>query len=267
MRDKIKVLFLASDPFFDRAPLRLDEEVRAVGNALRKGTARDSVELIPYFATRTRDLQEALLRHDPQIVHFAGHGGGSGVIYLGDAQGRPGAVGKEALAKLFGLLSEWVKVVILNGCDTLPIVEALSEVVDYSIGMNQPLGDASAISFARAFYGALGMGKSVQASFDLAVIQLEIEGNPDASIPVLHVRPGVDPVTPLVAPPPSSHAPATEGGAVAQPSDGAGDHVINYGKFHGDRMVFENRPGSEKKTRQVVNFEEGSGDDYIFRNG
>ena len=73
MRDRIRVLFLASDPFRDRAPLRLDEEVRAIDHALRKGSARDRVELVSHFATRTRDLQDALMRHDPQIVHFAGH--------------------------------------------------------------------------------------------------------------------------------------------------------------------------------------------------
>lgn len=190
MRDKIRVLFLASDPFGDGAPLRLDREVRAV----RGGVARAGVELVPYFAANTRDLQTALLLHEPQIVHFAGEGAG---IHLADAHGRRGAVGKEALATLFGILSEWVKVVILNGSGTLPLVHVLGEVVDHAIGMDQPLGDASAIVFARAFYGALGAGRTVQASFDLAVRQLEMEGSAGSAIPVLRSRAGVDPAVPL----------------------------------------------------------------------
>ena len=203
MQDKIRVLFLASDPFRDRAPLVLDREVRAV----RGGVARGGVELIPYFAANTRELQTALLLHEPQIVHFAGHGAG---IHLADAHGRPGAVGKEALATLFGILSEWVKVVVLNGSDTLPLVRVLGEVVDHAIGMDQPLGDTSAIVFARAFYGALAAGRTVQASFDLAVRQLEMEGSAGSAIPVLRSRPGVDPAEPLGAepggppPPPAS---------------------------------------------------------------
>jgi hypothetical protein len=263
MQDKIRVLFLASDPFRDRAALRLDEEVRAVRHAIHRGTARDGVELIPYFAARTRDLQDALLRHNPRIVHFAGHGGDTGVIYMGDASGRPGAVGKEALAALFGILSEWVKVVILNGCDTLPIVEALSEVVDYSIGMSQPLGDDTAIVFAEAFYGALGMGKSVKDSFDLAVNQLRIEGNAAAPIPVLRIRPGVDPSLPLAGP----VLPAPAGDSGAQPARLPDGQVITFGKFRGNRTVWENRPGSEVKSTQRIKIDEATGDDYVFRNG
>lgn len=261
MADTIKVLFLASDPFRDRAPLRLDEEVRAIDHALRKGRAHEGVELIPHFATRTRDLQDALLRHDPQIVHFAGHGGDGGVIYLGGADGRPGAVGKEALAKLFGILSEWIKVVVLNGCDTLPIVEALGEVVDYAIGMNRPLSDASAIVFAEAFYGALGMGRTVQASFSLAVNQLQLEGNAEASKPVLRIRSGVDPAVPLVsAAAVPSPAPAGDGSAV-EPSDIG--MVTEIKTLDADDVLFENRAGSGKS---VHRFDNVSGRGYIFRN-
>ncbi|HEY0152212.1 MAG TPA: hypothetical protein VGB92_09455 [Longimicrobium sp.] len=200
MQDNVEALFLASDPFREGASLRLHTEVRGVERAIRRGRAHDRVKLVPCFAPRTRDLQDALMLHDPRIVHFAGPGEGHGVIYLADAYGRRGVVEKEELAKLFGILSEWIKVVILNGCDTLPMVEALGDVVDYAIGMDQPLCDASAIVFAEAFYGGLGMGKPVQAAFDLAVGRLESEGFEATAIPVLRIRPGVDPAVPLLAP-------------------------------------------------------------------
>jgi hypothetical protein len=193
MEDALRVLFLASDPFRHGAPLRLREEVRAVEHAIR--CVRERVELVPCYAPRTRDLQNVLLRHDPRIVHFAGHGG---VIRLGDAHGRRGVVEKEALAKLFGILSEWIKVVILNGRGTLPVVEALGDAVDYAIGMDQPLGDAAGTAFAGTFYRALGMGMAVQASFDLAASRLS---HAEAATPVLRIRPGVDPAVPLLADP------------------------------------------------------------------
>jgi len=201
MRDTLTVLFLASDPFRDGAALRLDEEVRAIDRALREGHVRDRVELVAHFGTRTGDLGDALLRHDPQVVHFAGRGDDPCVLYLGDEHGQPRPVTKEALATLFGDLSEWIEVVMLNGCDTLPTVEVLSEVVDYAIGMDRPLGDASAIVFAQAFYGALAMGRTVKTSFELAVRQPEIEGSAGSTRPVLRIRPGVDPAVPLVAAP------------------------------------------------------------------
>lgn len=199
MEDALRVLFLASDPFQDDAPLRLGEEVVAVEHAIGRGR----VELVPCYAPRTRDLQNALLRHDPRIVHFAGHGG---PIRLGDTHGRRGVVGTEALAKLFGILSEWITVVVVNGRDTLPVVEALGEVVDYAIGMDQPLGDASAIAFAGAFYGALETGMTVQASFDFAASRF---GRAEAATPVLRIRPGVDPSVPLLADPAGSRPQAS----------------------------------------------------------
>ncbi|HEX9938237.1 MAG TPA: CHAT domain-containing protein [Longimicrobium sp.] len=262
MQDRLKVLFLASDPFRDRAPLRLDEEVRAIEHAIRGGRERDRVELIPHFATRTRDLQDALMRHDPQIVHFAGHGDDSGVLYLGDEYGRPRPVGKEALAKLFGILREWIRVVILNGCDTLPTVEALGEVVDYAIGMNQPLSDASAVVFAQAFYGALAMGRTVQASFELAVNRLQLEGSAEAGTPVLRIRPGVDPALPLVTPPAGAGPSPGDGGA--QPS---GARQVNvFDTFRGDDTSLEALPGSGNET-QENRFGNASGNRWTFRTG
>ena len=264
MRDRIRVLFLASDPFRDRAPLRLDEEVRAIDHALRKGSARDRVELVSHFATRTRDLQDALMRHDPQIVHFAGHGDDPGVLYLGDEYGRPRPVGKEALGKLFGILGEWIKVVVLNGCDTLPTVEVLGEVVDYAIGMNRPLTDAAALIFAEAFYGALAMGRTVKESFDLGVCQLEIEGSDESATPVLRIRPGVDPAAPLAVRPPDGAPPSTEGGGSAAP--GRPRLAGTFERYRGAKALFEVLPGSADET-QELHFGDAYIDHAIFRTG
>lgn len=214
MHDTLKVLFLAPDPFHDGARLRLNQEVRAIGDAMRRGRACDTVELVSYFATRASDLREAVLQHQPQIVHFAAHGDASGAIYLGDENGRPRRVDREALRSLFGSLNHAVRVVVLNGCYTLETVEALSEVVDYTVGMSRPISDASAIDFAEAFYTALAMGRNVLAAFELAVSQLELEGNPEASIPVRRIRRGVNLDLPLVAPP-------TDGAAGPRPPNGA----------------------------------------------
>lgn len=263
MRDKITVLFLASDPFRGQAALRLDEEVRAIDRAIQRGGARERVELVAHFATRTRDLQNALMRHDPRIVHFAGHGGDPGVLYLGDERGRPRPVGKEALGKLFSHLTDYVKVVILNGCDTLPTVDVLGEVVDYAIGMNRPLSDASAIVFAEAFYGALAMGRTVRASFDLAVIQMEIENNREATTPVLRIRPGVDPAVPLVTMPAAAPAGPAGGGA----GDGlpvAAGQVNTFDTLRTRHGLIESGPG---ETRQRNHFGDATIDHLTIRGG
>ncbi|HEV3048983.1 MAG TPA: CHAT domain-containing protein [Longimicrobium sp.] len=228
MQDKLKVLFLASDPFRDGALLRLDRELRAIGRAIRRGRARDSVELVSHFATRVSELREAVLQHQPHVVHFAAQGDAPGTICLADENGHPQPLDREALRSLFGALNHTVRVVVLNGGYTPETVEALSEVVDYSVGMNRPISDASAIHFAEAFYTALAMGRNVLAAFELAVSQLELEGNPDASIPLRRIRRGVNLDLPLVArpaeaaegprPPGRENGPRPPGGPGAQAS-------------------------------------------------
>ncbi|HEX8433015.1 MAG TPA: hypothetical protein VF625_17140 [Longimicrobium sp.] len=257
MQAKLKVLFLTSDPFHERAPLRLDDEVRVIRRAMHLNGAGESVELVPYFATRTRDLQQALLVSDPRIVHFAGN---DGEIRMGGVSGMPGVVGAETLATMFGFLSEWIKVVILNGCGTLPTIDALGEVVDYAIGMSQPLNDPFAIIFAKAFYGALGRGSTVGDSFEIGVAALRIEGAGEAAMPVLRIRPGVDPSIPLVAEP---VLPVEDGGSPGTPlPDG---RVIDLAEFRDNRTASDDRPDSDATNTHRI--EDGTDDDRVFRAG
>lgn len=261
MPDKIKVLFLAADPFRDGARLALDEEARAIDQAIQRGRARDGVELVPHFATRVGDLQHALLRHEPQVVHFSGHGETPGVIYLGDEHGRPKAVGKEALGKLFGVLAGSVRVVVLNGCDTLPTVEAIGEAVDFVIGMNRPISDESAIDFSEAFYGALAMGRSVLTAFELGKIRLQLDGSDEADVPVLRVRPGADPEARLVTLPPAA-APAP-----VSPPNSSGQR-IRIGDLHARRDVrFDNKAGEGSAGGQDIGIKKLDADrDVSFNN-
>lgn len=192
MREKIKVLFLAADPFRAGARRELEEEMCAVEHALRQGSAHDRVELVAHFARHLRDVQDALLRHQPQVVHFAAHGAGPAAIYLGDEQGRRQPVDREALRGLLSIVSDRVRIVVVDGADTLPSVQALSEVADYTVGTNRRAGGGSAAGFVDAFYGALAMGCTVLAAFELGLAQLELEGDPGAATPVRRIRRGVN---------------------------------------------------------------------------
>lgn len=193
MTGRIRVLFLAADPFSEKAPLELGAEMRAIDLAIQQGSARDALELVSHFATQTRDLQRALLRHRPQVVHFAGHGDRPGVICLEDEFGERRKVDGAALAALFRALDGGVRVVVLNGCHTLAVATALTRVVDYAIGTRDRIRDETAIAFAEAFYTALAFGKEVRQAFGLAISQLRVDGSDQAHLPVLRVRRGAAP--------------------------------------------------------------------------
>lgn len=197
MPDKIRVLFLLANPR-DTSALRLGEEVRGIEEQIEKGSARDSFDLIHHLAVRPRDLQRILLKHQPQIVHFCGHGNHTEEIILEDDAGQSKPVSRTALAALFRILKDNVRIIVLNACFSRAQAEALNESIDYTVGMKKEIGDKMAITFAGAFYQALAFGRSVSEAFELGKIELELGGIAGSDLPELFVRSGVEATKPII---------------------------------------------------------------------
>jgi CHAT domain-containing protein len=197
MNEKIKILFLAANPI-DIHPLRLGEEAREIESEIQAAALRERFELETKWAVRPDDLQKALLRFEPHIVHFSGHGSKNSEIVLEDADGASRPVSQQALSNLFKALKDNVRIVVLNSCYSQPQAEALSELIDFAIGTTQAVKDRSAVAFAAAFYRALAYGRSVQTAFDLAQNAIELKGLSGADIPVLKTRQTADAEKPLL---------------------------------------------------------------------
>jgi len=213
MTERITVLLLASDPAEFSSALRLDQEARAVIQAIRRARGQETLEVATEWAVRVSDVVSALLRHRPQIVHFAGHGTATPGIYLEDEGGIPRAVNREALASLFGVFRT-VRVVVLNACEAGQIIDTFRDIVDYAVAIDAKISDAAAAVFTEAFYGALATGTTVKDAFALGVKRLNIMGMPDAKAPKLRIRAGVDPDAPLIAR-------TAEADGVAEETDGS----------------------------------------------
>lgn len=162
--------------------------MRGISEAVRKGPLGSALNFVSAWAARPRDLQAELLRNKPQILHFGGHGTGPLGIVLEDDTGKPKAVSPEALGDLLRSISPRIRLVILNACHSIAGVEHLTTVVDHVVAMTGPIGDDAAQLFSQAFYEALVFGESVTKAFEFGVNRLRIEGNDDASIPVLRSR-------------------------------------------------------------------------------
>lgn len=188
---KIKVLFLAANPE-STVRLKLDEEIRAITQRIRAAEHRDLIEVVQEHAVRPDDLQDALLRHKPHMVHFSGHGSDRDELLLVDDSGRAKPVSKNALVNLFRILRDNVKVVVLNACFSRPQAEGIVTHIPCAVGMSQAVGDTAAIKFAAAFYRALAFGRSVQDAFDLGVNSLMLEDIPEEHAPALLTQIGVD---------------------------------------------------------------------------
>ena len=165
--------------------MRLDEEVRGIDTALRQADFHDKFDIKQHWAVRISDLQGYLLRHQPDIVHFSGHGSKQSEIILEDTHGHSKPVSARALGKLFGVLKDNIRCVVLNACFSEDQAEAIAEHIDCVIGMSKAIGDSSAISFATAFYQALGFGRDLQTAFDLGCLQIDMESLGDQDVPKL----------------------------------------------------------------------------------
>jgi hypothetical protein len=178
------ILFLGANPL-DTTRLRLDEEYRAIDQALRQAEFRDRFNIQQHSAVRVADLQPLLLRHRPGILHFSGHGSNVGEIILEDANGQMRPVSVEALGALFSLLKDNLRCVVLNACYSQRQAEAIAQHIDCVVGMSTSIGDRAAITFAFAFYQAIGDGKDIKTAFRLGCSQIDLEGIGEQDTPKL----------------------------------------------------------------------------------
>jgi hypothetical protein len=193
---KLKILFLASDPS-DAAKLALGKELREITAQVRSAKYREAIELTSHWAVRPGDLQQALIDHNPQIVHFSGHGTLSGKAGREEAQiiletddGRAQPVSTDGLVGLFDKLKGQVRVVLFNACCTEALATALVRTIDCSIGMRGEITDVAALAFSAAFYRAIANGLDVGTAFGLGINELTLRGIPEAETPVKKHRRG-----------------------------------------------------------------------------
>jgi hypothetical protein len=183
-----KILILTANPK-NTAQLSLDEEVKLIGESLTRARFRDRFEVVVQLAVGTKELRQSLLEHRPQIVHFSGHGAGENGLVLQDDEGQMKFVTTDSLAGLFASFEYGnIECVLLNACYSEIQAIAIHQVVDCVIGMNQPIGDKSAIQFAAGFYDALGSGSPYDEAYKVGCNAIALEGSAEYSTPVLKYR-------------------------------------------------------------------------------
>ncbi|WP_225931261.1 AAA-like domain-containing protein [Leptolyngbya sp. 7M] len=189
---------------------------------LRRSRQRDAVVLEQRWAVRPRDILQAMLDIDPQIVHFSGHGIGhdrnktaaeygtkqntsaathaatqqdrslSPVLeltqtglFFEDDSGQAILVDGAALSGLFELFAAQVKCVVLNGCYSEAQAKAIAQHIPYVIGMSSAISDQAAIEFAVGFYKALGAGRTIEFAYKVGCNAIQMIGVPECLTPVL----------------------------------------------------------------------------------
>lgn len=252
MAEKIRILYLSANPA-NAGFLRLGEESRGISEKIERSLARDKFEIIQQWALRPGDLQRVLIKHRPQIVHFSGHGSIAEEVTLEDSTGKSKQVSKEALAAMFGILKDDTRVIFLDACYSNAQAEALADTIDYVIGTNQAIGHRAATTFAAAFYLALASGRSVEEAFELAKIEISLEGISGTDTPQLLIREGVNAMEPFLKQEEAGHREHIEKLKLALAHLEAGSssederRLIRQGMADG-RIILEQLEGGESQT-------------------
>ncbi|MGD1699092.1 NACHT domain-containing protein [Dapis sp. BLCC M229] len=169
-----KILILAANP---RKDLDLRREIHILKSRIERSQAQDEqdeFEVEIGSGVSSAQIQTLFHKHQPQIVHFCGHGAGKqGLVFEDDESEK--LVSNEALSDLFKLFSHQVECVLLNACYSDIQATEISRHINYVVGMKQAIRDDAAIVFARGFYQALGYKQSIENAYDLGCNAIKIQ--------------------------------------------------------------------------------------------
>lgn len=186
--EALKVLFLASNP---GGLLQLDREWRGVSMALQD--KKEEFDLNSSNQVTKEKVRSELLRHQPQLVHFSGHGiaeGNSfrqaGLIFQSpDSSNKSDTMSAEDAATMFGLLHQEfpLRLVLLNACESAEHARLISAGGFHAIGMTVEIADSKATDFAKGFYeGLAATPDNIPYAFQNGVDWLP---KPDRGVPKL----------------------------------------------------------------------------------
>jgi hypothetical protein len=188
-----RILILTANPT-NTKPLRVSEEVREIKSAWERSQKREQFQVVSQEAVGIEELRRTLLDHQPNIVHFSGHGGGEqGLALMGD-NGEAILVKPDALTDFFEIVQESFKIecVVLNACYSEIQAEGIYPYIDYVVGMNQKIGDTAARKFTLGFYDALFAGQSIETAFKYGRNSIQMENIPEHLTPILKSRTNLD---------------------------------------------------------------------------
>lgn len=190
---RLDVLYLMANPI-RRHALRVDAEVNAVSEEIRRSSFRDNIVLHQSPAANLDTIIRGLNDHRPRVVHFSGHGSSAGIATDGGGIERIKRqfVTFEILAKAFRATDTPPYVVVLNACNSVGARSELLEAVKAIVVMQDSISDVGAVAFSTKFYGGIASGQSLKSSFEQGVIAVGSVSLDEVRTPALFTARGVN---------------------------------------------------------------------------
>jgi hypothetical protein len=147
--------------------LQLEEELRAIDDALQRSRLRDSFDLRIAPAVTFEKVIAELDDHSPEIVHFGGHGSDDGEIMFSGQTVPP-----KQMADLFHVLRKRPKLVVFSLCHSRALAEAAALHVEHAIGFDGPVEDSTTRVFAATLYERLASHERMDVAYAFLLARL-----------------------------------------------------------------------------------------------
>lgn len=143
----------------DKEAMELRERMAGIPNPRRR------LVFETVYATRPDQIQQEMVRHDPKILHFSGHGGG-GALAFEDRDSRTAPVTGTLLARIVKVYGE-LECLVLHACYSDEIARACAAHVPHVVGSVDAINDETAPRFTYMFYQALATGRPYHQAFEM----------------------------------------------------------------------------------------------------
>jgi RNA polymerase sigma factor (sigma-70 family) len=160
------------------------KEHRKLASRLQQSTDRTDLILIDEPEINLHILNQYIEKHQPQIIHFCGHGSSQSKLILTDGSSEED-ITSSGFVKM--LHSHATRLVVLDSCYSQKQAPEIARQVDCVVGVKNPMPDA--VRFSAAFYEALGYCKNIEAAHKSGACALK--GVSNGEIPKLLSAPGV----------------------------------------------------------------------------
>ncbi|WP_300587473.1 CHAT domain-containing protein, partial [Marivita sp.] len=181
---KVLMLNATPDPQMPVAsnyrPIRPDKEAMELRDRLAAvPQPRRQIAFETLYATRPDQIQQEMLRHEPKILHFSGHGGG-GALAFETRDGRAAPVTGDQLAQIAKVYGD-LECIVLHACYSDSIAQACEAHVSHIIGSTDAINDETAPSFTYIFYQALAMGRPYAQAFEMGQAEVGLTDKAEAA--------------------------------------------------------------------------------------
>ncbi len=172
--------------------LRLEEELRAIEDALTRSRLRERYQPRMSLAVTFAKVLHELDDHEPMFVHFSGHGDRSGDLILKGEGDDDLHVPPARVAELLAALRTRPMLVTFATCHSRALAKAASQHAAFAIGFDGRLDDDSAPLFSATLYERLASHAEVdvQRAFKLARLACLASGHPSVERARLFEHPG-----------------------------------------------------------------------------